>query len=137
MLDLALHPDERSVMLKDIAKRQDVSEKYLSQIIIPLKSAGFVTSIRGAHGGYTLAKDPSEITLKGIVEAVEGEVTIIDCIRERKHCKRADSCTMRDVWCRLDETIGNFLAGITLKTLALDAQRNSKDRAEKYHAMAF
>ncbi len=124
-------------MLKDIAKRQDVSEKYLSQIIIPLKSAGFVASIRGAHGGYSLAKDPEDITLKGIVEAVEGDVTILDCVREKKHCRRAGSCTMRDVWCRLDDTISQFLAGITLKTLADDAKRNEKDRPVKYHAMTF
>lgn len=137
MLDLALNAEGKSVMLKDIAKRQEVSEKYLSQLVMPLKSAGFVTSIRGAHGGYLLAKNLEDITLKGIVDAVEGDTAILDCVREKRNCKRAESCTMRDVWCRLDDTITSFLAGITLKTLADDAKRNDKARVTRFHAMAF
>lgn len=137
MLDLALHRDEGVVMLKEIAKRQEISEKYFGQIIIPLKGAGFVASYRCAHGGYMLAKDPKDITLKGIVYAVQGGSTIVDCIRADTRCSRSGNCTMRDVWCRLDDVIEKFLTGVTLKTLAEDAQRDMDDRVMKYHAMAF
>ncbi|MBI4979595.1 MAG: Rrf2 family transcriptional regulator [Spirochaetes bacterium] len=136
MLDLAIHYGQGSIMLKDIAKRQAVSLKYLSQIIIPLKGAGMVLSVRGAHGGYTLAKTPEMVTLREIVETLEGDTSILDCVHESASCKRSGSCVMRDVWCRLDGTIASFLEGITLRTL-VDNSRKYEKNDTKYHAMTF
>jgi len=72
MLDLAAHYGERPVLLKEISQREDISEKYLWHLITPLKSAGLIHATRGAHGGYELAKAPSEITVKDVFEVVEG-----------------------------------------------------------------
>ncbi len=73
MLELALHDNQGPIFLKDIARKQDISEKYLSQIIIPLRTAGLVKSFRGAHGGYELQREPEAITLRQVMEALEGE----------------------------------------------------------------
>lgn len=134
MLDLALHYGAGSVMLKDIARRQEISEKYLSQIIISLKSAGYVMSKRGPRGGYLLAQSADSITLKGIVTTLEGNSRITDC----GACKRSAACAMKDIWCRLDNIISDFLGGITLRVLADEARKyGSKQCAMKCHAMSF
>ena len=81
MLELALSHGKGPIFLKDIARRQEISDKYLSQIIIPLKSAGLVSSHRGAHGGYVLQREPARITIREIVEVLEG-ITLQDLVRD-------------------------------------------------------
>ena len=117
MHELALHYEGEPVILKDIAARQDISEKYLSKLVIPLKGASLVNSARGAHGGYTLSRHPSKITLLEIVEILEGGITPVECVKNEKLCGRSGSCTTRDVWCRLDRSISGFLASVTLEDL--------------------
>jgi Rrf2 family protein len=124
MLDLALNTNKGSVYLKDIAREEDISEKYLSLIIIPLKAAGLVNSIRGAHGGYTLAKPPSEITLKEIVDILEGGTCLVDCVKDPSACPRSDTCVSRDLWTMLSDGISKTLGSFTLENLV----RMSKDK---------
>jgi Rrf2 family protein len=132
MLELALNSGKGQVFLKDIAKEEQISEKYLSLIIIPLKAAGFVTSTRGAHGGYTLAKKPSAITLKEIVELLEGDTCLVDCVRNPLSCSRSNTCASRDLWTILSDKISDTLGSMTLEDLA----RKSKEKGERpimYH----
>jgi Rrf2 family protein len=117
MLDLALHRDGGLVLLKEIATRQEISQKYLSHLIVPLKAAGLVNSSRGAHGGYGLAKPPAEITLAEILRAVEGDLTLVECVTAPAVCSRVGSCATRDVWALVSEGIVETLRCITLEDL--------------------
>jgi Rrf2 family protein len=117
MLDLAIHHGDGPVLLRDIAKRQGISEKYLWNLIHPLKTLGLVNSIRGAHGGYVLAKDPSEINLKDILIALEGSLCFVDCVDKPSLCKRSFSCIFRDVWCGVSNDFLQTLENITLEKM--------------------
>ncbi|WP_438317476.1 RrF2 family transcriptional regulator [Candidatus Caldatribacterium sp. SIUC1] len=127
MVELALSYDERGfVFLRDIAKREEISEKYLGQLIIPLRSAGLISSKRGAEGGYQLARPPETITVLEIVEALEGKVIIVDCLRDEALCQRASSCAAREVWKKLQEAIVRALGGITLAEVVRIAREKSQ-----------
>lgn len=117
MLNLGLHYGGGSIFLKDIAKDEEISEKYLSQIIIPLKSAGFVSATRGAHGGYMLAKDPSLITMKNIFAALEGGLGFAEYIKNPAVCKRTTQCTTRIVWSHIENKMLELLNSIKLSDL--------------------
>lgn len=116
MLALARNQGQGPVFLKDLAKCEDISEKYLSQIVIPLRGAGLVNSIRGAHGGYTLGKSPAAITLKQIVAPLEGDC-LVDCVQNPSACLRVATCASRDVWTLVTEKIFSTLDDITLEQL--------------------
>ena len=116
MLALARNYGQGFVFLKDVAKGEEISEKYLSQIIIPLRGAGLVSSSRGVHGGYTLAKSPAEITLRQIVEPFEGDC-LVNCVNNPAACPRVSTCASRDVWTLLGGKITETLNGITLEQL--------------------
>lgn len=117
MIALALNFDNGLVFLKDIAKSQDISEKYLSQIVIPLRGAGLITSIRGAQGGYRLSKAPFEISLKEIMDVLEGNSSLVDCIKNPSGCARASTCVSHDIWSIVDEKIAETLSSLTLDTV--------------------
>ena len=126
MLMLARNYGKGSVYLKDIAKSEEISEKYLSQIIIPLRGVGLVSSIRGAHGGYTLAKAPAEITMKDIVNVLEGDC-LVDCIKDPAACARMQTCASRDIWEMLGGKISDLLASISLEQLVqLDREKTTR-----------
>jgi Rrf2 family protein len=114
MLELACHYGEGPIELKEIAKSQDISIKYLEQVIIPLRTAGLVKSARGSKGGYSLAKPPSEICLFDVVETLEGPLYLVDCIKDPKLCKRSLSCVTRDIWSEVSEALHRILKSITL-----------------------
>jgi len=119
MLALALRYGEGTVFLKDIAKQEDISEKYLSLIIIPLKSAGLVKSTRGAHGGYMLGKDPMKITLDNIFMVMEGNQALVDCIKTPTLCNRALSCITKIVWEKVEDALHGVLNSMTLADLIM------------------
>lgn len=127
MLDLALHFGEKPVFLKDAAKREEISEKYLWHLIPPLKNAGLITSMRGAHGGYSLTRDPSRITLKEILLAVEGPISLVGCIDDSSACKRSGMCSTRDIWTELSEKFSQILESVTLEDIV--EKQNSKLRS--------
>jgi len=126
MLDLAVNRDRGQIFLKDIAREEDISEKYLSLIIIPLKARGLVSSTRGAHGGYTLAKPATEITLKEIVDILEGDICLVDCVKNPSACSRSDTCASRDLWTKVSDRISQTLDAITLDELV----RMSREKGE-------
>jgi Rrf2 family protein len=117
MAALALNYGQSPVFLKDIAKGENISEKYLSLIIIPLRGVGLVNSIRGAHGGYRLAKDPSQITMKEIVDVLEGDCSLVDCVNNPSTCPRVAICASHDIWAIIGGKISETLSSITLDML--------------------
>ena len=117
MLELALHYGEGSLSLKDIAKSQSISEKYLGHLVSPLKSAGLIKSIRGAEGGYYLTKAPAKITLKEVISALEGSLSAVECLDDSYICKRAESCVTRDIWYEMSAKIIETLDSITLQDM--------------------
>lgn len=117
MLDLASHFGEGPVILKQISQREEISEKYLWQLINPLKSVGLVRATRGAHGGYVLAKTPSEITVKDILQVVEGSLCIVECVEKPSTCKRSSFCVARDLWGEASKTLSEKLEETTLADL--------------------
>ena len=117
MLDLALHYGEGPILLKDIAGRQGISEKYLWQLINPLKTTGLVNSLRGAHGGYVLGKPPEAISLKVILQILEGPLCLVDCVDNPSLCERAPSCISRDIWGEASKSMQQTLEDTTLAAM--------------------
>ena len=126
MLALAKNYGKGNIFLKDIAHDEEISEKYLSLIIIPLKGVGLVNSVRGSSGGYTLAKEPAKITLKDIVDVLEGDC-LVDCLKDPKSCSRVSTCATRDIWTLLGGKISETLSSITLEQLVM----MNKEKMEK------
>lgn len=132
MMALGLDYGRGAVFLKDIAKREDISEKYLSQIIIPLKARGLINSFRGAHGGYVLARDPSQINLKEIFEILEGDLGSVECVKHPSACSRVSICVTRDLWEKLTENISQTLSSITVEDL-VKMYREKRDKVAMYN----
>ncbi len=118
MLDLATYNTGEPIALKDIARRQDISEKYLEQIISILNKAGFVRSIRGAQGGYVLTRDIKDYTVGMILRLTEGELAPVNCVgRDAVACDRMESCVTVRIWQRLYDAINGVVDNITLADL--------------------
>ncbi|MCJ7668934.1 MAG: Rrf2 family transcriptional regulator [Dehalococcoidia bacterium] len=117
LLDLALHAGEGLVLLKDIARRQEVSLPYLEHLITPLIAAGLVKSTRGARGGVLLLKPPSEIKLSEVVQLLEGSMAPVDCVNNPKICPRSDLCVTRDIWSEMQRAMIHVLDSTTLQDL--------------------
>lgn len=119
MIELALVYQQRLLPLKVVAKNQDISDKYLEQIIAPLGKSGLVVSVRGAQGGYALSRGPSEITVRDILRAVEGGLALVDCLGDG--CERKSSCMANGVWQRLQAALEETAQGITLADIISEA----------------
>lgn len=117
MLDLAMNHTGAPVSLKDIAKRQGISDKYLEQIISILNKAGYVKSIRGAQGGYILTKKPGEYTVGMILRLTEGSLAPVACVEENNHCERMQDCATIMVWKKMNDAINGVVDGIMLSDL--------------------
>ncbi len=125
MLNLALHYNEgkEAVVLKNISKEEDLSIRYLEQIIIPLKISKLVKSVRGAGGGYTLAKHPSKITVCEIVEVLEGSCSLVDCVEDLDSCERITECAAHEIWKEASDLLKNYFESKTLQDLMAIAQK--------------
>jgi Rrf2 family protein len=128
MVELALKYGEGWQFLKEIAKKEEISEKYLSQIVIALKGKGLLSSERGMYGGYRLTKHPKEINLKEIIEALEGDFSLVECVDNPLKCKRSSLCVSREVWKGLKEKMQEFLESLTLQDLV----ERYKEKEEKF-----
>ncbi len=128
MLNLARHYGDgsRTVILKDVSEEEEISIRYLEQIIIPLKINRLVKSIRGAGGGYTLARRPDEITLAEILHALEGTCCLVECIEDEGFCDRIETCPTFDIWKGASELLKNYFTGITLANVVTIADRKKK-----------
>jgi Rrf2 family protein len=117
MVDLAQHYADGPIPLAAIAQRQDLSAKYLEQLIILLKGAGLIRSVRGRSGGYMLARKPEKISLGEIVETLEGKLAVADCVLEPDLCYRAIECPTRDIWVGMTDALKKQLFSLSLKDI--------------------
>ena len=118
MIDLALNGDGEPVKIKDIAKRQDISGKYLEQIVAILSRAGYVRSIRGNQGGYYLSRPASEYTVGMILRVTEGSLAPVDCLSgDENPCAKQAECVTLKIWQELDEAIAGVVNQYTLEDL--------------------
>ena len=128
MLDLAEHQRDGYVSLKDAAERQEVSKKYLEQIVPALSRAGFLLTNRGYQGGYRLARRPADYTARDILRLTEGSLAPVACLDgEANVCPRRAGCPTLPLWQGLDRVIEDYLAGITLQDLLDRQKENSGD----------
>lgn len=127
MYDLALYGSDTPQPTKAIAERQNIPEAYLEQLISQLRRSGLVRSVRGAQGGYLLAREPSEISVGDVLRTLEGELAMVDCLVEEDACHKACSCPTRVVWKKLRDGINEIADGITLQDMIDDYQRMSAE----------
>jgi Rrf2 family cysteine metabolism transcriptional repressor len=126
IVEVAENNSRTPIQIKKIAERQDISVKYLEQLMSILKSAGFVRSIRGAKGGYILAKPPNQIKLSDVFDSLEGHVTTVECVEDGDYCTRAADCVVRQVWAKVQQAIQNVLQSITLQDMVDRAKAEKK-----------
>lgn len=119
MVDLAMASTDEYVKVKDIAKRQNISDKYLEQIIGTLNRAGMVKSARGAKGGYRLTREPKDYTVEEILRLTEGSLAPVACLEDEENkCERASTCASLEVWEGLYQVVIDYLRSTTLDELA-------------------
>ncbi len=132
MLELALNYGREPILLKEAAKRQEMSVGYLEHLVPVLKTAGLINSARGAHGGYSLSKPPSEITLKEIVCALEGNMSVVECVGTPGVCNRVNTCVTRDIWEEISEKIKDILHATTLEDMVKRQKEKLKSTSLTY-----
>lgn len=118
LIDLATNYEGEPIRLKDVAERQDISIKYLEQIISTLNRAGYVKSVRGAQGGYVLVKKPKDYTVGMILRLTEGSLAPVACIEDKEMtCERMQNCVTIKVWEKINDAVNNVVDNITLQDL--------------------
>lgn len=127
MIDLAVNSEKEAASISSIAARQRISESYLEQLVARLKKAGLVVSIRGAGGGYRLAKQSEEISVGDILRALEGNLDAVECagLKAEKGCGDADFCVTKYVWQRINESITQAVDEIRLSQLVEESKKNA------------
>ncbi|MCL0048463.1 Rrf2 family transcriptional regulator [Dehalococcoidia bacterium] len=133
VLDLAIRSGEGPVLVREIAKRQAFSARYLQQQLLPLKVAGLVRATRGAHGGFSLARSPSEIKLSEIIQIMEGSTAPLECVDDTGVCSRADSCITREIWGEMKKAMDGVLESTTLQDLVERQKRKQQSEGSMYH----
>ena len=132
LLDVALNNETGPVLLKDIARRQDVSAQYLEHLLSPLIKAGILRSQRGSRGGISLGRTPDEINLSQVVETLEGSVAPVECVDNPEVCSRSSSCVTRDVWVEMKAATVGVLRSTTLKDLMIRHKRKASPGSGTY-----
>ena len=125
VLELAENYGKGPIQLKTIAQRQEISAKYLEQLMTILKSAGIVNSVRGSKGGYLLAKAPEQIKLSDIFRCLEGPVVTVECVENESYCTRTNDCVARQIWAEVQKAIMEVLQSKTLQNL-VDRAKDKK-----------
>lgn len=133
LLDLALHQGEKPVLLRDIARREQISLPYLERLIAPLIAGGMVRSTRGAKGGVWLAKSPKDIRLSEVIQLLEGSIAPVECVDNPEVCSRSESCVTRDIWCELKRAMNGVLESTTLSDLVERHKRKELPEEIMYH----
>lgn len=134
MVDIGVYAKEKHISLKSIAERLDVSENYLEQLIALLKRNNLVTSVRGAQGGYNLARCAKDITIGEILRTLEGSLAPTDCTCEGgKHCERNTRCVTRPVWEKIRDGINDVVDGISLQELIDDYESITDNSCNKFY----
>lgn len=127
MFELSLTQNSGPVPLKHIAKKQNISDQYLEQIFSSLKKSGLVKSVRGAQGGYLLAKEPKDITVGDILVVLEGPVSLSDCVLDEDICENSNICVTKIVWEKIKKGIEDVIESITLQDMINDYNKNKLD----------
>jgi Rrf2 family protein len=117
VLQLASHYGEGPLDLKEIAKKENISIKYLEQVIIPLRTAGLVKSVRGSKGGYSLARPPSQICLNDVIEVLEGPMDLVECLKDPKICQKTSSCVTREIWQEVSDALCGIFRSVTFEDM--------------------
>jgi len=125
MMELALRREDGPVPLEVLATSQDIPLRYLAKIAQDLKRAGLVRSVRGAHGGYMLARDPAEVEIIDIVQALDGGMELAECVEDPRVCRRVAQCVTRELWRKAQDAMKAVLSAATLEELA-ERQRSRK-----------
>jgi Rrf2 family protein len=131
MLNLARHYNhaEEVVILKSVSDDEEISIRYLEQIVIPLKINKLVKSIRGAGGGYILARNPSKIKISEIIQSLEGSFCLVDCIEEKDYCHRTPKCAAHEIWKEASTILRNYFQSISLQDLLeIYKKKNAKSK---------
>ena len=123
MYELARNAADGPQSIKAIAERQDIPEAYLEQLIAALTKAGLVTSTRGAQGGYALSRPAAETTVGDVLRALEGGLSLVDCLDEEDSCGKSCACPSRIVWMKLRDGLNAIVDGITLRDMLEDYKR--------------
>jgi Rrf2 family transcriptional regulator, iron-sulfur cluster assembly transcription factor len=118
MTYLARYPEGHVASLHEIGEAQDIPESFLAKILQSLVRAGLTMSQRGAHGGFSLARPASEITMQQVIEAVDGPISVNHCVLSPDDCARSASCTVHAAWLRAQDQLMDVLGSITLESLA-------------------
>ena len=126
LMDLALHQTEKPRLIRDIAKSQQISEKYISRLVIALRKAGMIRSVRGVNGGFHIAMKPEDITLLDVIEVMEGPLSIVDCVSAPKKCALSANCAPREIWSKLNEDIRDLMRQTTLADILASYDRQSQ-----------
>jgi Rrf2 family transcriptional regulator, iron-sulfur cluster assembly transcription factor len=141
LFDIAYHSGTLPSQIKDISRRQSISPRYLEQIFQDLKRGGLLKSKRGPQGGYQLARKPQEITVRDIILAAEGEVTLVDCLKDSdkrsKGCEQDESCITQGVWREAGKRLNDYLASVTLQDLCDDARKRGIEKELDHRFMYF
>lgn len=124
IIDLALNSNGEHVSLVNIAERQDISKNYLEQVFSTLRKAGIVKSVKGAQGGYELAKGLSEITAGEILRALEGSLSVVNPSNENESNK-IEKCIKKNVWDKIDESVNTVVDNTTLEDLINEYKKDS------------
>ncbi len=134
MLELALNYKKGPVVLREIASKQEISERYLERMMTTLVSAGLLRSSRGQNGGFSLAKPPGKIRLSQVIEVVEGSIAPVYCVDDPKLCNRVDICITRDIWGKLKKVMLDVLNSITLENMVeMQKEKLAKPGTRMYY----
>jgi Rrf2 family protein len=133
MVNLARHygAGRRTVILKNVSTEEEISIRYLEQIIIPLKINRLVKSVRGAGGGYTLARNPEDIRLNEILHALEGSCCLVECMEDPDFCHRIETCPTYEIWKGASERLKEYFSGLTLRDVVEIAEKKKKKARDK------
>ena len=127
VLELAEHFGKGPLQTRVIAENQDISTKYLEQIMAALKATGLIRSQRGAKGGYVLANPPEKIKLSDVFDVFEGPVVTVECVADEKYCKKTPDCIARYVWIEVQRAVRNVLQSMTLRDVIDRAKEKRSD----------
>ncbi len=132
MLDVALHSNGAAVPLRDVAQRQEISDKYLEQIVTQLSRSGLVRSVRGAGGGYLLTRDPAEYTVGEILRTLEGNLAPVSCADSDDVCRcaRAEQCVTVEIWRDIQAAVSSVVDHVTLADLVERYHQKCPDKQE-------
>ncbi|MFA5292856.1 MAG: Rrf2 family transcriptional regulator [Phycisphaerae bacterium] len=126
LLELAIAHNAGPLQIKVIAERQNISNKYLEQLVSMLKTAGLVRSIRGPHGGYVLSRPPEEIELSDVFRTLEGPVLTVECVENENLCQSHADCATRNLWVQMNDAILGVLENKTLRDLVEMAEKEKR-----------